>query len=427
MLPYLKKDMLVFWRDRNELLVVLLVPIVLSVILGYALSSWIEAGPSDRSASIALVIEDNEEEAFAEFRNVIMGFDREDSWRANVLEDAEVYRVIEGLRMTFASDEVKEWVEVAETTGNQAVTMLQEKEVTAILTIPRGFTLQALERAWLQEGNGGTIMISALEHSLKLDLVTGVVDRYMREANVGMGLRYVLQDMPGQHQLEEGMKLQPKGGMELLDSVKPITSFQYFSLSMGMIFTVLISATIAFHASGEKRERVIERIRLSGNNPFYYLGGKFAASFMIAFLQLTSVLTACHFALGLFYGRSVAFWGGLAIIVIVFSFMVAGLAVFFTSVMFRMKNIDAANALFNLLLIIIGVIGGGFVPLYVLPEWLRSIGEWTPNGHALTMALQWIQYEDGGQLASKLLLLMVYAILLAALSAWIYPRRGRAV
>ncbi|MFF2888233.1 ABC transporter permease [Paenibacillus sp. NPDC057967] len=427
MFPYLKKDLLIFWRDRSEMLVVLLVPVVLSVILGFALSSWIEGEPSERSVSIALVVEDNEESAIAAFRDTVQTLNRDEEWKASVLHASESYPLIEGLRMTFASDEIKEWIHTVETSTEQASELLEKKEVSAVLTIPSGFSLQTLKRAWLEEGDGGTVVVTAPDHSIKLDMVMGVVDRYVREANVGMGLRYVLQEAPGQQQVNEGDLSLPKGGVELLDSVKPLTSFQYFSVSIGMIFTVFIAATIALHASGEKRERVIERIRLSGNNPFHYLGGKLVASFMIACMQLTSVLTICHFVLGLFHGRSAGFWIGIALIIMMFSFMVASMASVFTSVMFRMSNVDAANALFNLLLIMIGVIGGGFVPLYVLPEWLRSIGEWTPNGHALTMALSWIQYEDAGRLSSQLLFLFIYAIVLVAVSALVYPRRGRAI
>jgi len=427
MFPYLKKDLLIFWRDRSEMLVILLVPIVLSVILGFALSSWIEGEPGEKTASIALVVEDNEGAAFAEFRDTIQSLNRDEAWTTSAIEAATAYPLIEGLRWIFASDDIKDWIDLAETSASQAAVMLEQEEVSAIVTIPSGFTLQALKRAWLGEGDGGKLMVTALDSSVKLDMVTRILDRYVQEMNVGLGLGYVLQDTSGHKQVNEGDVSLPKGGMELLDSVKPLTSFQYFSVSIGMIFTVFISATIALHASGEKRQRVIERIRLSGNNPFHYLGGKLVASFMIACFQLTCVLTACHFILGLFYGRSAAFWMGAAAIVLVFSFLVAAMASIFTSIMFRMKNVDAANALFNLLLIVIGVIGGGFVPLYVLPEWLRSIGEWTPNGHALMMALSWIQYENAGRLTSQLLWLLVYAIVLIGISAFIYPRRGRAI
>lgn len=427
MLPYLKKDLLVFWRDRGEMLVILLVPIVLSVILGFALSSWIEGEPGEKSVSIALIVEDDEGAAVAEFRNTVQSLNRDEAWTTSAIEAATNNHLIEGLRWTFTSDEMKEWIHLVETSADQALALLEEKEISAVVTIPSGFTLQALKRAWLGEGEGGTFAVTALEPSVKLDMVTRIVDRYVQEMNVGLGLSYVLQDTSGHHQVNEGDVSLPKGGMELLESVKPLTSFQYFSVSVGMIFTVFISATVALHASGEKRERVIERIRLSGNNPFHYLGGKLVASFMIACFQLTCVLTVCHFILGLFYNRSAAFWMGAAAIVLVFSFLVASMASIFTSIMFRMKNVDAANALFNLLLMVIGVIGGGFVPLYVLPEWLRSIGEWTPNGHALMMALSWIQYENAGRLTSQLLLLFVYAVVLIGISASIYPRRGRAI
>nr|WP_257006855.1 ABC transporter permease [Shouchella clausii] len=87
---------------------------------------------------------------------------------------------------------------------------------------------------------------------------------------------------------------------------------------------------------------------------------------------------------------------------------------------------EAANGLFMLVIILFGVVGGNFVPIYILPDWLQQIGEWTPNGLALVMFTDWIRFEQGTSLVGPSVLLIIFFVLCSIAGLAFYPKRGEA-
>src|SRR5690606_20733957 len=127
----------------------------------------------------------------------------------------------------------------------------------------------------------------------------------------------------------------------------------------------------------EKRECVYYRIRLTNARPIYYLMGKTASAFVLAWLQFSFILILSHLLLGAFEGKSAMFWSGLAAAVTMYALTVAGLSALYTSAALRLRSVDTANGLFMLLTILFGLLGGGFMPIYLFPDWLQRAGEWT--------------------------------------------------
>src|SRR5690606_20759129 len=128
--------------------------------------------------------------------------------------------------------------------------------------------------------------------------------------------------------------------------------------------------------------------------------------------------------LNLFPGFSLEFWLGFALLTSMMCLVVAAMAGLFTAAMFRM-NPDTANAIIHSLLLIIGVIGGSFVPIYILPDSVQPLWEWTPNGLWLSTMIQWIQQESWEAAVKGMLGLITFITVIVALSVWIFPKRGR--
>ena len=103
---------------------------------------------------------------------------------------------------------------------------------------------------------------------------------------------------------------------------------------------------------------------------------------------------------------------------------VAALSALYTAMLFRMKDTDVATGISFILLLVLGVIGGNLVPIYILPDWLMSIGAVTPNGLALMSMIQWIQGSPFQELWSPILYQGVFFIVILVASLWIFPRRG---
>src|SRR5690606_10041201 len=132
-----------------------------------------------------------------------------------------------------------------------------------------------------------------------------------------------------------------------------------------------------------------------------FLIGKMISTFCLVWLQIMFVFMMSHFIFNVFPDRSITFWMGIVGIVTLLSLSIAGLAAVFTTISLRMANVDAANGIFMLVILLLGVLGGNFVPIYVLPDWLQRMGEWTPNGLSLVIFTEWIKFEEFSSIASS--------------------------
>src|SRR5690606_32558659 len=102
--------------------------------------------------------------------------------------------------------------------------------------------------------------------------------------------------------------------------------------------------------------------------------------------------------LGVFPEKSMTFWLGIILMITIFSFVIGGLSAIFTSVMLRMKNVNAAHGLFTILIMSMAAIGGHFFPMEQLPSWMQALSEWTPTGITVSVFTDMLQNGDGAAL-----------------------------
>ncbi len=170
---------------------------------------------------------------------------------------------------------------------------------------------------------------------------------------------------------------------------------------------------------------MFNRILLVGRHPLYYLSGKFSSTVCLVLLQTTFVFLFTQITLNLFSGRQLTFWLGLILILVACQSLSRQWPHCLQPFFFRLKDHNVALSIATIIIIVFGVIGGSFTPVFALPDWLRQVGEWTPNGLIISIYTQWVQQEDYTQLMIPIMLLLLFALLLISLSIWIFPRRGR--
>lgn len=413
MIPFFKKDLLVFWRDRKELAVSLAAPLILITVLGFALPGWIENPAKSLEMKAALVNLDNEAAAVQQVQGTL-GLGSDESWSSPV-------QALIGL---LQSEEAGSFVQIQELSSEEARRQLEEERIEAIITIPDGFTLAALHKMLLNEGEGAALQVTAREASLQVDALKDLIGGLMHAINFNASLQHAggaEMAAAAAMVLAEGGNF---GGYEIIPGAQTVTSFQYFALAISIVFALLLSTTISTKAMAEKREHTLQRILLTGSRPVQYLAGKMSAAFCLSMLQLTIVLLVSHFALGIFPGRSLQFWLGMSSVLLLLSLCVGALAALFTALVFRLED-SVASGLTFVIILVAGTIGGSFAPIYVLPGWLKAAGEWTPNGLTLAVLLEWLQTETSASLTVPLIKLGVFALAAAGLAIGLFPRRGR--
>ncbi|QNK55714.1 ABC transporter permease [Paenibacillus sp. PAMC21692] len=421
---FFRKDFLTYWRDRKELLIAILMPLVLIFVMSFALPNWFGNETPSIHMKIGFVVEDDAASGIAAFKESLGGSGRTEGEIAALAAAADDLNPVLLLRGLLDSEEFRGIAEVVETDAAAALGQLENGKWTAIVTIPAGYTQLGLGGMLLGQEETVPLRITAEETSMELDVLRDVLGDYYRSLNFSMAIDTVTKASGFVPTGGVDAALAPIGGIEQVEGFRVITSSQYFTLSMSVLFSMFMAMTTATKAMTEKREQVFQRILLSGARPVQYVAGKAMSTFCMTMLQAVIAFLVCHFVLNLFPGESLSFWFGVSALLTVYCIGMAGLATIFTSITFRLKE-DSASGLMMIVVMVFGTLGGGFVPVYVLPDWMRGIGEWTPNGMALAAYTDWIQQGIVPDLYKSTALLLIFSVAAIIVGIAMFPRKGR--
>lgn len=410
---FFRKDLLLFWRDRKELLISIVAPVLLVVVLGL-MPDWTKGTTAVPATDVALVVEDRAEQGVSDFQASLASLPPETASRLSAL--AGTVHPSGLLMQALQSEEVQAFLTLEELSADEALRRLEDGQVDAVLTIPRDFTFQTLKKMLLNEGSSMPMQLTALESSTKVHVVRGIVEEFQRTLNVETALGRAGAETPGETLLV--------GGLERVDRFHSVSMFQYYASAIAVLFVLFVAQTTATKAAAEKREHVLHRMLAAGTSPIRYVLGKIGSTFVLAAVQMAFIFVVCQLALRMFPDRSFGFWLGAAVILTVYGLCAAAIAGLFTSLAFRMPE-GAATGMMTMTIVVVGTVGGSFVPRYILPDWLRVIGEWTPNGRALSVILQWAQQESWSVAAAPLLQLLSFALLSAVAAVLLFPREER--
>ncbi|HWO78473.1 MAG TPA: ABC transporter permease [Bacillus sp. (in: firmicutes)] len=421
MRSFIKKDLLLFWRDRKELITVLVLPIILVIVLNFAFAGLL--GNDENSSmdlQLAVVNQDDETKAMDHLKEKLVkeaSLGEEEA--LTLVEQASNLRPVQILLDYLNSEDLKEWVTVQNLKEAEAVDKVEKGDLDGILFIPDGFTVDSLYSALAGEPPATSLIYKMEKETNNNSILYNIIHGFIDQMNV----QFALQKIEGAQEAEVNP---PKGGFEEAGAGESFTLTQYFTIAMGALFALFIAATVATKTGVEIRQQVFNRILLTNSNPIHFLIGKMVSTFCLAWLQIMFVMISSHFILDVFPGRSMTFWVGTVGIITFLSLAIAGLAAVFTVILLRMTNIDAANGIFMLVILLFGTIGGNFVPIYVLPVWLQQIGEWTPNGLSLAMLTEWIQFEELSSIVMPSVLLIGFFLICTLIGLVLYPKRGEA-
>lgn len=420
MRSFIKKDLLIIWRDRKEIITVLLLPIILVIVLNFAFSGLL--GNDDESQldlHLAVVNQDNQTDLQTQLKDKFM--DKESVGKEDVdvlVEQASQLNPASMLLNYLESDDLKNLVTVEVLDEADAVSKVEDGDVDGILIIPDGFSADSLYAAFVGQGSTTSLELQIEKENTNNRILFDIIQGFTDQLNYQFALREL--------EASQVEVVTPAGGIEKVGAGDSFTLTQYFTIAMGALFALFLASTVATKAGVEIRERVFYRIQLSNSNPILYLIGKMVSTFLLTWLQMMFIFVFAHFVLNAFPDRSLSFWLGLIGIVTLLAIAIAGLAAMFTSISLRVTSIDTAHGIFMLFILLFGIIGGNFVPIYILPDWLIKIGEWTPNGLSLVMLTNWIQFEELSNIFTSILILIGFFLLFTIISLALYPKRGKA-
>ena len=160
--------------------------------------------------------------------------------------------------------------------------------------------------------------------------------------------------------------LSPGGQMRMVD---------FFAASMTVLFLTFAVLSGVRALQSEVDDRTILRLMASPAEPSAILAGKFAALLLVGFTQMSVMIAATSL---LFETK----WGNpflVAALVITSVLMAIGLTAFFMSLA---KNAEQGASMAALVIVLLSVVGGQFLPPQGLPDVFETLARLTPNGQA---------------------------------------------
>ena len=423
MYAFLKKDLLVLFRDRTELIVLLAMPFILIAILGFALSGLLSGNSEVLSMEVAVVQEDDEQQGLDRFAEELEKSNMPAQVQSGMMAAAEESSPSSLLLEVLRDESLSSLVTVNEMGAAAAKRSLEEEEVVAILTIPKDFTFHSLQKMILGTGSGSELQLMISDYAeTQSEVFHDILAEFVWSLNFESAIA----------RAANGEGIAPEeappqlGGVESVSAVEPISSFQYYTIGMAVMFALFVGATISGMAYVEKQQFVFNRILLSNHHPFVYLGGKAISAALVTFLQFCILFFFSSLIFGAFDLTNLSFWPGMLLIAVSLASCVGALTAFLTALTMRFNNDTITTVFAGGVVTVFAFLGGSFTPTEGMPVFVEKLGGWTPNGAALNAFLLWVQNLEISLLWEPLSRILLITIVLAILSLLIFPRKGEA-
>ncbi len=321
-------------RDKNSLMLMLLLPIVLIFILGSALSS--SFAPSSIGVTNVLVLYDDQgkgKEAFMEFLQI---------------------------------KEIKELIH-SETIGNltDGIAKVKKGEAVGIIVIPKDFSeaLAKGERAEIQ------VYDSAFS-PFRRTVVHNIVESFVSGSNT-----YHTANALGMRDFQYVTYKMMSSEAVALSGTRP-RSIDYYAVTM-MVMTIMYGAYYGNSAirSG-KQNKTDQRLKSTPARQSSILGGIMCGTVLSVFLQSIVLITFSKLVYHVSWGNDLGF---ILLVCLGTTLLAVSIGVFLGS---ALKSSNASSALISVLVMLCTFLSGGYVPLREVGKPLEFLMNLTPNFHA---------------------------------------------
>jgi len=418
-LNFLKKDLLLQLRDYKELALLIGMSLLLIAILGFALGGFATTGSVNLDVSGALVVEDDEAEGMREFDAALAAADLPAAVKLQLGVAARAIRPVSLLREVLFSDDLAEFATVTELPADEAATLLDANEVKAVITVPAGYTRALLGALLLGERPGAELDLGLSDASpLSASVFEDVIESFAGEMNMRAALGEMRVSVA-----DQAAGSAAGGGIERVAGARSVSSFAYYTFGMAVMFMLYVVGTVASRAHLELANNTFDRIMITNASRFSFLASKAFAAFAAAFLQVSFLIVAATLLFGAITGQTPAFWLKTALVVAALAVSVGALAALLTSVNFRLGSRAASEGFSNVLVFVMAMLGGTFVPLDQSAPALAEIGRWLPTGAGLNTLLNLTMGSPAAVWVPNLLRLAVFTVVVVVADLVVFPKR----
>lgn len=361
------KDLKLMFRDRAALTFMLLAPFLLTLGMGFVTGSFGGGGSGLSDIPVVLVNLDNRE-------------------LGNALVDV------------FYSEELSTLVEpTGADSAEAAYRFIDEDQAAAAVIIPAGFTQSIIPTA--ETFSSAPVLIEVYSNPARptsAGVIKAIVDEFISRVEEGRitGMTAMLgipglENLPAS-QVEERARGMFENAETDLASATAITlkkvsqgadavqfnPLAYMAPGMALMFLMYTVSYGGRSILAEKAHGTLPRLLVSPAVSYQILGGKIFGMFLTGVAQVGILILASSIFFGIRWGDPL----GLVLLILAAVFGATGWGLLLTAIG---RSAGQVSALGSSIMLIFGILGGGFISLEQLPLFVRVASKITPNAWGL--------------------------------------------
>lgn len=419
MFNLIKKDFLSLSKSKSDLIELLFMPLILIVILGFTLGNILMGDFNVSAFNVGVINNQNFAADLKRLEDDLLEEGMPEEAVEELVANAEETDPASMLIDLLEGEEFEDLMVVHEFEDAQsAQEVMEEDELAGYITIPEEFSYGVWQSIYSDEDPSATLEVAGqgegvMSSSILQSVVHSFIDEYNLETSIALAT-------DGEAELEEDKR--DYGETTQLSVEEPVDAFQYYTIGMGVMFALSTAPALASRAFREKEQHVFGRIMLSGTKPLTYLSSKMVSGTLITFVQLSILFTFSTLFFGIFDGKGADFWTNIIYITALYSLVIGSITSLLTSISLY-ANDNSTVGFFSSFVSIFAFLGGSLTPVDQFSETLQRIGNWLPNGAAMTSYLQVFQgfgFQDVLPIMGRVIGATLVCLVIAVI---IFPKR----
>lgn len=427
------KDVKVLLSDKKGLMIFILMPMVLTTILSFALSgSFGEAGRME-PVKVAIVKNYDAVAEKAQFMETASQFISGEGAEPMTLDESfDMEKVF--FETFLGNDAVKAILDPVVMTAEEATKALENDTLGVVVTLPEGFIYDQYVNFILPNRNPIDVQITQHpDYGYSGQIVESVFGSYFDTLNnriisknvyLEVGSTYLTSEklFASMQDILSETENEPVENAIVLKNIpgkKVINSFTYYAISMMGMFILYSAGYMGRELLREKKMLTLDRGVVAGIHYGRVLAGKYLMTTTLCVLQMSALIGYAALILKVDWNEPVKILVG----ILFSSFAVSGVGVFISAITLTADNYRVANVFENLLIHVFALIGGSYIPLDVLPNLFQTLKYFALNGIVIDLFLDTYQNAAWDAMLPEYGMLLGIAIVFTGLAALIIRRK----
>lgn len=410
----IKKQLLLLLRNRIQLLMLLVLPIILIVILSTALSGFMQGDNPQLTIKIAWLEQQDETsqvDTFLENMNEL-------GVSSDVFPDKDALHMTTILREdVFLSEELSSMIELHQIDESEKEKIIEDANYAAVIEVPEDFTLDLLQAMALEDNSVPKLELYVNQEQ---QIGTEVVESIIHNFNEMIVMNQFMEESDLPITVEELNNHDVPGELKHMEQRIPISSQAYYTIGMAVMNALYVASTLGFFAYREKEIHVFDRLIVADMSRWKFFLSVLISGAIVSFMQLLFIFGFSWLVFKIAWPSMMVF----LTITLSLALAVGGTTVLLTAISYRINTEEIIGFFSGIIVSIFAFLGGSFFPIGELSPLIQQIGNLTPNGASLSAYIQVLQGAPFKEIASYIVVLLCFTVVSILLAVISYPKRG---